>query len=912
MLKKLYCNLKTRLKQGKRLLPLLRAHRIRFALWIAIGLIAVSSLWLIDYSRRNEELTSLHAVAKREAAALSSAYAQQIVRSLEKLDELTALFQYEWERSGRTLRLEDLAARGLLSSDHFASFLIVDANGNNVTSTRPNRSDAKFNDRRYFKQHQADPSSALKVSTPTVGKISNQRVIHVTRRINKPDGTFDGVLVVSVANDFFTPLSNDTIFGKEGLQAVVGDDGEVRVSLIGGELSPPPSTALKTDPQCMPLAQPTLVAATCFSDHRARFIAVTGFAGYPFKAVVGLSEHEILTPFLQRTSERDRSLWMTSGLIAFSCIFALLLSALLTLKREEASEIRKAYRLATENGKDGFFLWRKVEDDEGVVVDFQIVDCNERGAEMYGLSKSELVGSTFTSQYGNSPYRDFMVSSYRNVFERGHGEDNIEVPPQSLLKAKWLHRKYVRTFEGLAVTHSDIGDKIAAEQEMSRRAIEDNLTGLPNRYWLSQNLPVILMDAVQAKTKVAVLFLDLDDFKNVNDSRGHSAGDELLRSAADRLLGSVRPNDHVARFGGDEFTIVMRNITDESQVTGLANRIIDSLKTPFLINGDENVVGASVGIAIFPADGNDGETLLKNADIAMYAAKVEKGGYCFYSHDLYARREARLATEQEIVRALKADEFILYYQPRLRPTTREVVGMEALVRWASPARGLVPPSEFIPIAESSDLIVQLGEIIAEKVALQIKKWVTSGHVVVPVSVNVSARQFRKGRVQALIARLLAETRIDPALLQVEITESAMMQDEDEVGIQLAALDKMGVKTHVDDFGTGYSSLALLQRLSLDVLKIDRAFTATLGKNPESEILFRAIVSMGHALGMEVVAEGVETEEQLALIIKLGCDEVQGFLFAKPMPACEAEQIILPPKSPQKLLSTVWSTSNTDA
>ncbi len=870
--------------------------------WIAIALAAVTSLWVLDRSRRTEDLASLQAVAKREAVALSSAYAQQIVRSLEKLDELSALFLYEWERSGRTLRLEDLAANGLLSTEHFASFLIVDTNGNSVTSTRTNRSDAKFNDRPYFKQHQADPSSALKVSTPTVGKISNQRVIHVTRRINKPDGTFDGVLVVSVANDFFTPLSNDTVFGKEGLQAVVGDDGEVRVSLIGGILSPPPTSALRTDASCLPGAQPGLITAACFSDNQARIVAVTGFGAYPFKAVVGLSEREILQPFLQRNSERDRSLIVISGLIAFSCFVALLLSALMILKRAEASEIRKAYRLATENGKDGFFLWRKVEDEEGVVCDFQIVDCNERGAEMYGLTKNELVGSTFTSQYGNSPYRDFMVSSYRNVFEQGHGEDDIEVPPQSLIKAKWLHRKYVRTFEGLAVTHSDIGDKIAVEQEMSRRAIEDNLTGLPNRYWLSQNLPLILMDAAQAKMRVAVLFLDLDDFKNVNDSRGHSAGDELLRAAADRLRGSVRPNDHVARFGGDEFTIVMRNITDESQVIGLANRIIDAFKTPFVVSGSENLVGASIGIAIFPADGGDGETLLKNADIAMYAAKVEKGGYCFYSHELYARRESRLATEQEILRALKDDEFIVYYQPRLRPATREIVGMEALVRWANPTRGLVPPDEFIPIAESSDLIVQLGEVVAAKVAWQIKEWVRTGHAVVPVSINVSARQFRKGRVRSLIARLLDETHIDASLLEVEITESAMMGDEDEVGIQLAALDKMGVRTHVDDFGTGYSSLSLLQRLSLDVLKIDRAFTATLGKNPESEIFFRAIVSMGHALGMEVVAEGVETEEQLALIIKLGCDEAQGYLFAKPMPALEAGKLMLPSTLSSPLIS----------
>lgn len=892
ILKALHRRLKLRLKRVSQQLYLIRGHRTLFVLWILVSITAIASLWIVDFSRRADELATLQVVAKRDAASLSNAYAKQMVRAIEKLDDLTALFQYQWETSGRTLRLENLAERGLLNIDHFAAFLIIDARGNSVTSTRPNRSDAKFDDRRYFKQHMADPSSALKLSTPTVGKISNQRVIHVTRRINKPDGSFDGVLVVSVANDFFIPLSNETVFGKEGLQAIVGDDEEVRVALIGGEFPLLTTSALHASPACIPLQQPALVDASCFSDNNARFVATTEFGSYPFKAVVGLSEREILQPYLQQKQERRHSLMVTSSMIAFSGFFAMLMSALLILKRAEASEIRKAYRLATENGKDGFYLWRKVEDEEGVVCDFQMVDCNERGAAMYGRSKEELIGTTFTQQYGETPYRDFMVASYRNVYETGHGEDDIEVPVQSLLKAKWLHRRYVRTFEGLAVTHSDIGDKIAIEQEMSRRALQDSLTGLPNRYWLTKNLPLILIEAEQTASRVAVLFLDLDDFKNVNDSRGHSTGDELLRAAAGRLNNAIRPDDHVARFGGDEFAIVMRNVIDQSQVTILASRISETFKKPFFVNGGENLVGTSIGIAIYPDDGGDTETLLKNADIAMYAAKVNKGGYRYYSHDLYTSRQARLVTEQEILRALKDDEFVIFYQPRVRPDTRKIIGMEALVRWVHPTRGLLPPSEFIPIAESSELIVQLGELVATKVAWQIKNWVASGHLVVPVSINVSARQFGNGKVHALITHLLSETAISPSLLQVEITESAMMGDEEEVGVQLAALYKLGVKTHVDDFGTGYSSLALLQKLSLDVLKIDRAFTATLGKKPESEILFRAIVAMGHSLGMEVVAEGVETQEQLDLLIKLGCDEVQGFLFAKPMPAIEAGHLML--------------------
>ena len=693
-MKTLHRRLKLRLKRFSQQLYLIRGHRTLFVLWILVSTTAIASLWIVDYSRRAEELTALQEVAKREAASLSAAYAQQMVRAIEKLDDLTALFQYQWETSGRTLRLENLAERGLLNIDHFAAFLIVNAHGNSVTSTRPNRSDAKFDDRRYFKQHMADPSSALKISTPTIGKISNQRVIHVTRRINKPDGSFDGVLVVSVANDFFTPISNESVFGKDGLQAIVGDDDEVRVGLIGGEFPALPMSALRASPECMPHQQPALIDGSCFSDNNARFVATTAFASYPFKAVVGLSEREILQPYLQQKKEYRHFLMVMSSMIAFSGLFAMLLSALLILKRAEASEIRKAYRLATENGKDGFYLWRKVEDEEGVVCDFQMVDCNARGAAMYGRTKSELVGTTFTQQYGETPYRDFMVASYRKVFETGHGEDDIEVPAQSLLKAKWLHRKYVRTFEGLAVTHSDIGDKIAIEQEMSRRALQDSLTGLPNRYWLTQNLPLILVEAEQTASRVAVLFLDLDDFKNVNDSRGHSTGDELLRAAAGRLSNAIRPDDHVARFGGDEFTVVMRNVIDHSQVTTLASRISETFKKPFFVNGGENLVGTSIGIAIYPNDGGDTETLLKNADIAMYAAKVNKGGYRLYSQDLYASRQARLVTEQEILRALKEDEFVIFYQPRVRPDNRKIINSSA-------CRKSSPPSSSSALCSSS-------------------------------------------------------------------------------------------------------------------------------------------------------------------------------------------------------------------
>lgn len=875
----------------KRYRVLLRRSWLLLLIWPLMTALAITAMWRIEYSRRDMELDTLKMRSLREAETLSNAYAKQLVRSLEKLDELTALVEYGWEMSGRTLRLEDLARRGMLTTDHFASFLIIGADGNNLTSTQADALNFNYADRPYFKAHKADVSRELKVSTPTIGRISRKKVIHVTRRITNVDGSFGGVVVVSVANDFFTPLSDDTVFGETGLQAVVGNDGVERVGLIGGVLPTPPLTALKTTASCLPNDLPKLIDGNCFADGHNRYLGSTPFGTYPFSAVVGLSEQQVLKPYLSQQNERTRFLLILSGLLGVGCIFAIVMTAIMLLRRNESEEVRKAYRQATDNGKEGFYLWRKVENKQGLITDFKLVDCNERGAEFYGIKKADLLGRTFLDLYGDTPHRHSMVAKYRGMYQQGVGEENYQIPDASLISCKWQHRKYLRTFEGLALTTADISEQVDHQQELARLVVEDNLTGLPNRRWVTQNLPDFLGDAERTKSLVAILFLDLDDFKDVNDSRGHSFGDSLLRAVSERLRCSVRPSDFVARLGGDEFTIVMPCTNDGEQVEALAQRVLSAMTEPFLIGDVEISVSASVGAAVFPKDGLDTETLLKNADIAMYASKITKGAFTLYSHQLDEARQARRSTELDIANALKNDEFVLYFQPRFRPTTREIVGMEALIRWHHPKRGLVMPNDFIPIAEGSELIVQIGEVVARKVALQVQAWQKLNLTVVPVSLNVSRRQFNHGRVKLLMEQVLNDTGIDPALLQVEITESTIMGENDQVGEQLVALSKLGIKTHVDDFGTGYSSLAMLQEFSLDVLKIDRAFTQALGKSPESEVLFKAVVTMGHALGMDVVAEGVETQAQLDLCSLTGCDEVQGYFLSRPIDANAAARFL---------------------
>jgi diguanylate cyclase (GGDEF)-like protein/PAS domain S-box-containing protein len=430
----------------------------------------------------------------------------------------------------------------------------------------------------------------------------------------------------------------------------------------------------------------------------------------------------------------------------------------------------------------------------------------------------------------------------------------------------------------------DISDRKEAELELSHAALHDALTGLPNRALFHDRLGLALRRTERRSGAVAVLFCDLDRFKVVNDSLGHDAGDRLLVDVAKRIGAALRPADTVARFGGDEFTILCEDIAGEIEAATIAQRIVDVFRDPFLLEDGEVFLATSLGIAIARGADDRAEDLIRDADAAMYRAKERgKGRYEIFDEAMRADAVARLETESALRRALERGELRLHYQPAVELATGTITGYEALVRWEHPTRGLLSPSAFVPLAEETGLIVGIGEWVLREACTEAKRWSEP----LTLAVNLSARQLAQHDLVAMVRTAISETGTDPSRLCLEITESAVMESGAATTAQLRALKSLGVQLAIDDFGTGFSSLAHLRRFPVDVLKIDGTFVAGLGREPQDASIAAAVISLAHALGLTTVAEGVETDEQLAILKELGCNLGQGYLFARPLPPEEA-------------------------
>jgi diguanylate cyclase (GGDEF)-like protein/PAS domain S-box-containing protein len=522
---------------------------------------------------------------------------------------------------------------------------------------------------------------------------------------------------------------------------------------------------------------------------------------------------------------------------------------------------------------------------------------NQAFSAITGFSEAEVIGRNPRILASGLHDSNFFAAMWKAVNTEGHWQGELwNRRKDGTVYPEWLIISQVLDDKGEVIHYigifSDISQYKAAQENIHRLAHFDPLTGLPNRILLHERVNQVISKAKRNREQLAFMFVDLDHFKNINDSLGHRIGDELLSLVAQRMKSLVREEDTVSRQGGDEFILILPN-TNAEGAAYTAHRLLESLAQPYMLYQYELVVTPSIGIAVYPIDGENFEALAQCADVAMYRAKSEgRNGYCFFTAEMHENSMRRLHLQNALHRALEQGQLQLYYQPQIALRTEgRVVGIEALLRWLHPEWGMISPAEFIPIAEDCGLIIQIGEWVLRSAVRQLKAWMDSGLAPVTMAVNLSAVQFRQSGLPALVTQILVEEKVPAHLLELELTERIAMSNAPDAIAVMDKLHECGIRMSLDDFGTGYSSMSYLKRFKVYKLKIDRSFINDVTQNPEDKAIVLAIIDLSRNLGFRTLAEGVETAEQLAFLREHGCDEVQGYYFSRPLAAAEAEEFL---------------------
>lgn len=551
-------------------------------------------------------------------------------------------------------------------------------------------------------------------------------------------------------------------------------------------------------------------------------------------------------------------------------------------------ESEKRYRSLYETMKEGMALHRVNFDESGKFSSLTVIDANLSCAAMFGGNLERLIGSDSFELFGDT-FREFL-SEMLKVLEHGNSI-SFEI---CLPGTDYYYN--VQTFSPdrgmIATLFEDITECRKAEQQIQKMAYFDTLTGLPNRALFYDRINQSIALASRDKTSLAVLFLDLDRFKNINDTLGHTIGDQLLVEVAKRLSLHIRTSDTLARLGGDEFVVVITHLSEQLNASCVAQKLIDSLQNAFHIQKNELYISASIGIALFPDDGVNAETLVKHADMAMYSSKESgRNIFNFFSQHMNQKALLRMENEDGLRHALEREEFFLEFQPIVSAQSRTVTAAEALVRWNHPTRGRIPPNEFISLAEETGLILPLGEWVLRTVCRTMKSMNDAGLPKIRYSVNVSSRQIEQQNFPEIVSNVLRETGADAAQLEIELTESCLVTNIDKNISDVFGMRAWGIAIAIDDFGTGYSSLGYIKTLPIDHIKIDRSFVTDISTNFQDQAIVESIITMSKKLGIQNIAEGVENAEQLEFLKGQGCNEIQGYYFHRPLPIDDFEKLL---------------------
>jgi diguanylate cyclase (GGDEF)-like protein/PAS domain S-box-containing protein len=844
---------------------------------VGLGMIWGTTLNLI----RVETDIESRAVAA-SSVELAETYEAQVVRALREINHSLRVVQYAYERSGTAFDLEAVRLQGLLLPDLLFVTSLVDRDGRVVATTSPSKTARALPPEAFLG---AETGGAGSVGRPWRDPVDGEWKLDFTRALRDRDGSPAGGIVITVPAGYFVAGYEPAKLGTQGVLAIVGMDGIFRARRIGESVSSGESTGYRTIAN---VEGPPSVAESAWDGVR-RYTTIRPLYDFPLAVVVGLAESE------QLAGARDRAatyLWRAAGGSALLLLVIALLGRMAwrasEYKRRAQEELNLRNR-AIESSVNAIVITSL--DRPGMPISY----VNPAFEAMTGYAAAEAMGRNGSFLLGSEPLQPGMKELEHALAERREGHAVLRnYRKDGSLFWNDFHMAPVRNDQG-RVTHyvgvmNDVTEAKNYEAQLARQANFDALTGLANRNLLRDRLQQAIATVRRNGGSVATVFLDLDHFKLVNDSLGHTEGDALLKAVAERLRGAVRETDTVARLGGDEFVLILpARRTDaamlEADVTALLHKLLAEIARPITIAGRPMRTTCSMGVAIHPQDGEDADTLLRNADAAMYRAKeLGRNRFQFFTSDVHERIRRRMELESSLRLALERDEFELHYQPQVSLKRGGIVGAEALIRWRHPDMGLVYPAQFIPFAEETGLIVPIGEWVLRQACRQNKAWQDAGLPPIAVAVNMSARQCEQQDIDQVVRRALADSGLEPRHLELEITESMSMANPDQSVPMMRRLKDTGVLLSIDDFGTGFSNLSYLRRFPVDRLKIDLSFIREITSDPGSLAISEAIITMSHRLNLQVLAEGVETEGQLQLLGARHCDSIQGYFFSPPVSA----------------------------
>jgi diguanylate cyclase (GGDEF)-like protein/PAS domain S-box-containing protein len=855
----------------------------------SLSLIAV--FWALALERIGFERAEAVAEVERQNANLALAFEEHTLRTVKAVDQAVLFIKREYETHDGEVDLAGMAAEKILDPGLLRIAGVADAHGKVVQSSVA-RQPLNVSGREYFRVHRERPDAGLYIGAPVTGHITGRQVIQFSRRLSAPDGSFAGVAIVALEPSYFLQFYSQLDMGSEGLIMLVGAaDRIVRARQAGAASSAGQDMRDSTLFKHFAQWRSGNYVALGRLEGVPRYVSYRAVRDYPLIVAVGASTEHALAGF----AGRER-LYLFAA--ALASLFVFLAGGGLVVQLRKRNEAMRAvarseerYRAAFEQAAIGVMH---------TALDGTLLKVNARLCTMLGYAGDELVGRSFAEitapedREASDALRERLVSEPADAIAPVLEKRYVRKDGAAL----WVTVSVavVRDAQGrpeyFVTSVQDVTEAKRAQEKLEHQANHDALSGLPNRTLFYDRLTQALTAAPRNNAILAVLTVGIDRFKAVNDTLGYHLGDQLLQEAARRLGQTVRAGDTVARLGGDEFAIVLGDLSKTENAGHVAQKIVQTMAEPFALQGSEVYATASIGIALYPEDGKEGDALLMNADAAMRRAKeVGRNTFQFYAAEMNERTRERLLLENDLRRALERREFLLYYQPKVVLATGAITGVEALLRWQHPQKGLVAPSRFVPLLEESGLIVPVGEWVIETACAQLRAWEDAGMKPVPIAVNLSARQFMHHDICGAVDRALESHRIDGRMLEVEITESDIMQQPDRAAAILHRLRGRRIRIFIDDFGTGYSSLSYLKNFPLDALKLDRSFVKGLPGDADDVSITRAVISMAHSLGLKVVAEGVETEAQRAFLAAQNCDQMQGYLLSRPLPADECARLL---------------------